>query len=82
MLNSKEYNKLSKIVEAANQFLEQEGCSDFSVMGVNWHEASQQWVVSYCSDYSNNEFTNVWVDKKDINYFVTQHSFEEPSIEL
>ncbi|BAZ39438.1 hypothetical protein NIES4101_53910 [Calothrix sp. NIES-4101] len=82
MIDSTNHQEFSQIVEAANSFLEEKECPEFSVMGINWDDEKSQWVVSYYSDYSNHEFINVWVKKHDIQYFIVGHSFDELSIEI
>lgn len=83
MLNFKDSEELLKIVEKSNEFLAEHDIEDFSITGLNWDDDESQWIVSYCSDYSNHEFINVWVmEVGKSDYRLAGHSFEKPGFHV
>jgi hypothetical protein len=75
-IDSSRYEEFSKIANKANEFLHEHEYPEFEIIGINWDEDESQWVVSYYSDYSNNEFINVWVATTERGYRLAGHSFE------
>lgn len=76
MLHASDYEELAKIAEKANDFLYEHECLEFYIIGINWDDEKDQWLISYQSNYSNHEFINVSVTPVDNGYTLCGHSFE------
>lgn len=75
MLSKNDIQDLLEIVESANKKIDETDCPDYYLLGINWNEEESYWVVSYYSDYSNTETTNISVVKKGNNYMATGFIF-------
>jgi hypothetical protein len=53
VLDKDKLEELVKIATKASEKMLESGCPDFSLTGIKWDEEEAEWIVSFYSDYGN-----------------------------
>ncbi|MEH2200095.1 hypothetical protein [Nostoc sp.] len=75
MLDKDKLGELVKIATKASEKMLQSGYPDFSLTGIKWDEEEAEWIVSFYSDYGN-ENSHIGVSATANSYVTTGKYYE------
>lgn len=75
MLDKDKLEELFKIASKASEQMITSGYPDFSLTGIKWDEGENEWIVSFYSDYGN-ENSHIGVTATANGYVTTGKYYE------
>lgn len=76
MLDKDKLEELVKIATKASDRMVESGYPDFSLTGIRWDEEENEWIVSFYSDYGN-ENSHIGVTATTNGGYVTTGKYYE-----
>ena len=77
MLDKDKLEELFKIATKASERMLESGYPDFSLTGIKWDEEENEWIVSFYSNYGNNENSHIGVTATTNGGYVTTGKYYE-----